>query len=66
MVNLAASLGKKVLAEGIELPAQLAHLRALDCPLGQGYLFSGPVSVADFEEQFLQLDRLTLDKRSDA
>ncbi len=43
IVKLATSLGKKTLAEGIELGAQLAHLRALNCQLGQGYLFDRPL-----------------------
>ena len=31
------------LAEGIETPEQLSHLRALGCTYGQGYLFAQPV-----------------------
>jgi EAL domain-containing protein (putative c-di-GMP-specific phosphodiesterase class I) len=31
------------LAEGIETPEQLAHLRALGCTYGQGYLFAQPL-----------------------
>ncbi len=66
VINLAASLGKKVLAEGIELPAQLAHLRALECTLGQGYLYSRPVPVSVFEQEFLHVDQIVLDKRPGA
>lgn len=43
IVRLAQTLGKTTLAEGIELPEQLAHLRALKCHLGQGYFFSKPL-----------------------
>ena len=50
IVRLATSLGKRTLAEGIESPAQLAHLRALHCELGQGYLFSVPLAADEFEE----------------
>ena len=32
-----------VVAEGVETPAQLAHLRAMHCPSAQGYWFSRPV-----------------------
>ncbi|HLG01192.1 MAG TPA: bifunctional diguanylate cyclase/phosphodiesterase [Acidimicrobiia bacterium] len=42
IVNMATSLGKRTLAEGIETAAQLAHLRSLGCELGQGFLFSPP------------------------
>ena len=47
VVQIAADLGLKVVAEGIETEAQLAALRDLGCPLGQGYLFSQPVPPAD-------------------
>lgn len=43
IIKLAASLGKQTLAEGIELGEQLAHLRTLNCELGQGYLFDRPL-----------------------
>ena len=39
-VALAHSLGLPVIAEGIESPDQLRHLRQLGCEFGQGYLFS--------------------------
>ena len=41
--NLGASLGRKVIAEGIETPEQLAALRALGVHIGQGYLLSRPL-----------------------
>lgn len=40
IVRLAGSLGKTVLAEGVENAAQLAHVRALNVDLAQGYLFA--------------------------
>jgi EAL domain-containing protein (putative c-di-GMP-specific phosphodiesterase class I) len=43
IVQLAVSLGKSTLAEGIETGGQLAHLRSLNVDHGQGYLFSRPV-----------------------
>ena len=46
MVQLAQSLGMTPLAEGVETTEELAFLRALDCPLGQGFLFSRPVPAA--------------------
>jgi EAL domain-containing protein (putative c-di-GMP-specific phosphodiesterase class I) len=49
IVRLAQSLGKRTLGEGVETPAQLAHLRALGCDLAQGYLFGKPLPPADFE-----------------
>jgi EAL domain-containing protein (putative c-di-GMP-specific phosphodiesterase class I) len=51
IVKLASSLGKQTLAEGIELGEQLAHLRALSCELGQGYLFDRPLPAAMVSER---------------
>ncbi len=45
IVQVARSLGMQLLAEGVETAAQLAHLRALDADLAQGYLFSRPVDA---------------------
>ncbi len=43
VMNLGMSLGKRVIAEGIETPAQLAALRALGVQLGQGFLLAPPL-----------------------
>lgn len=45
IVKLATSLGRRTHAEGIERGEQLAHLRALGCELGQGYLFDPALSA---------------------
>ena len=44
IVSLATSLRLGVIAEGIETAEQHAFLLGLNCPLGQGYLFSRPVA----------------------
>ena len=44
MITLGQALGKTVIAEGIETPAQLAQLLALGCELGQGYLLARPLT----------------------
>jgi len=43
VLNLGRTLGKKVIAEGIETVAQLATLKAMGVPVGQGYLMSRPL-----------------------
>jgi diguanylate cyclase (GGDEF)-like protein len=43
IVDLGHSLGRTVIAEGIETAEQLDAMRRLGCDLGQGYLFSPPV-----------------------
>jgi EAL domain-containing protein (putative c-di-GMP-specific phosphodiesterase class I) len=50
VVGLARGLGLECVAEGIETPAQFAALRNLDAGLGQGYLFSRPVTAERFSE----------------
>jgi len=45
IISLGDKLNMISLAEGIETAAQLERLRALDCRLGQGYLFSPAVPV---------------------
>jgi diguanylate cyclase (GGDEF)-like protein/PAS domain S-box-containing protein len=48
VIGLGKSLGHRVIAEGVETPAQLAFLRAHHCPEGQGFLFSPPVTADRF------------------
>ena len=43
VLNLGQSLGRKVIAEGIETREQLATLRRLGVPVGQGFLLSRPL-----------------------
>ena len=50
IIVMAKSLGIRVIAEGVETEAQCSFLKNLGCPLFQGYLFSKPVPVAEFEK----------------
>ncbi|WP_019587976.1 putative bifunctional diguanylate cyclase/phosphodiesterase [Deinococcus apachensis] len=47
IITMAKNLRLRVVAEGIEFPAQLERLRALGCDYVQGYLLSRPLSAAD-------------------
>jgi predicted signal transduction protein with EAL and GGDEF domain len=38
-----------VVAEGVELPAQLGRLRALGCQFAQGFYFARPMDPASIE-----------------
>ncbi|HYH06410.1 MAG TPA: EAL domain-containing protein, partial [Thermoanaerobaculia bacterium] len=49
VINLSATLGLRVIAEGIETAEHLARLRELGCDYGQGYLFSKPVDAGGIE-----------------
>nr|WP_269106643.1 EAL domain-containing protein [Massilia sp. TS11] len=46
VIGMGNNLHQRVIAEGVEDLAQLAFLRARQCPEGQGYLFSRPVDAA--------------------
>jgi EAL domain-containing protein (putative c-di-GMP-specific phosphodiesterase class I) len=50
MILMAHKLGIKVIAEGIETPAQRDLLLQAGCDYGQGYLFSRPVPAEEFEK----------------
>lgn len=46
VITLGHALGKRVIAEGVETPAQLASLRELGADEAQGYLLSRPLAAA--------------------
>jgi diguanylate cyclase (GGDEF)-like protein len=47
IIDLANSLGMDAIAEGVETPAQLAHLVRLGCKFAQGYHLAKPLAPAD-------------------
>jgi diguanylate cyclase (GGDEF)-like protein/PAS domain S-box-containing protein len=49
IIALGISLGLEVLAEGVETEEQMQLLLSQGCQAFQGYLFSKPVPIADFE-----------------
>lgn len=54
IIAMARGLGLDVIAEGVETSAQLEFLRLHGCRSFQGYLFSRPVSPAEFEALLLR------------
>ena len=50
VLNLAQSLGRRVVAEGIETKEQLVTLRRLGVHIGQGYLLSRPLRAEQVTE----------------
>ncbi|MCM1259289.1 MAG: bifunctional diguanylate cyclase/phosphodiesterase [Roseburia sp.] len=53
IVDLSGELNMKTVAEGVETEEQLKFLKEVGCDIYQGYYFSRPISVADFEGKYL-------------
>lgn len=49
IIAMAVSLNKTLIAEGVETNAQCELIYNFGCNVGQGFLFSQPISAADFE-----------------
>lgn len=45
IITLAHSLGMKAIAEGVETPHQINHLKNLGCEAAQGYFFAKPLNL---------------------
>lgn len=51
-VGLAKSLGLESVAEGVETREMVDELKRLNCEMGQGYYFSRPIPIHEFEQKF--------------
>ena len=58
IISIARQLKHKVIAEGVENCEQLTFLRQAGCDEMQGYLFSQPVTAAEFESMLREGRRL--------
>ncbi len=54
IVTLGKSLGKKVVAEGVETNYQYEYLKSIGCDELQGYYFSKPLPEKEFEVLYLK------------
>ena len=52
-MNLAKGLKCDVLAEGVETKEQVDYLNSLGLTYFQGYYFSKPISLEEFEQTYL-------------
>ena len=53
IITLAKELGFVCLAEGAEEKSQIERLRELGCELVQGYYYSRPIPMEEYEEKYL-------------
>jgi diguanylate cyclase (GGDEF)-like protein len=61
IVGLARNLELRLVAEGVETPAQLGQLANLGCTTIQGFYFSRPVAAAQVWEVISTVERLAAD-----
>lgn len=54
IVKMAKSLGMKIISEGVETQAQANFLKSIDVDLLQGYLYSKPLPLEEFEQNFME------------
>jgi EAL domain-containing protein (putative c-di-GMP-specific phosphodiesterase class I) len=59
VIELGRALGLTVVAEGVETKAQRDLLLKMDCPIGQGYLFSPPTDAEDFAERLRRVSGIS-------
>ena len=53
IISLAKELDFICLAEGAEEASQVERLRELGCDVIQGYFFSKPIPMEEYEERYL-------------
>ena len=53
VIKMAQRLGIKIIVEGVEDKEQAEFLRNLNCDFFQGYLYSKPITVANFESNYI-------------
>ena len=54
IVNLSNTLNIKVVAEGIEIDAEVTKLKEYQCAYGQGYFYDKALPIDLFESKYMQ------------
>jgi diguanylate cyclase (GGDEF)-like protein/PAS domain S-box-containing protein len=60
IISLSRAMGLPVIAEGVETEKQREFLLRIGCHAFQGYLFSRPLPIHEFEDQWLRTARDTV------
>lgn len=55
IMELAAQIGMETLTEGVETLEQMTQLKQIGCHMFQGYYFSRPIPVEEFESKFCMI-----------
>lgn len=55
-IHMARNLGIKTVAEGVETSQQVLFLQRTGCDIVQGYYFSKPLPLVDFEQLMMETD----------
>ena len=58
IVKMAKKLQMPVITEGVETAEQVHTLTKMGCDMFQGYYFSKPISVAAFEKEYLDKQKM--------
>lgn len=53
IISIAKSFGIRTVTEGVETQVQETFLKSISCDYGQGYLYSKPISIDEFEEKYI-------------
>ncbi|WP_197018282.1 bifunctional diguanylate cyclase/phosphodiesterase [Treponema sp. C6A8] len=56
IIDMAKALNMTVITEGVELENQADALTVMGCDIFQGYYFSRPIPVSEFEKRYLYAD----------
>ena len=65
VIYMSKRLGMETVTEGVETENQLHMLTDLGCDMYQGYLFSRPIPVKDFEKKyFMNGGKTCMDNRN--
>lgn len=54
IIKMGKNLGMKIVTEGVETEANVKFLSENGCDYLQGYYYSRPISVSDFEERYME------------
>lgn len=66
IMRMAQGLNLSTIAEGVEDPVLADYLRSIGCDVIQGFLYSKPIPLKDYEKLLCSVDKDILDKRNDS